>query len=53
MGSNADGVGDDAVREATGRDRAEWFALLDQAGAATWKHKGIASWLGTEHGVDG
>jgi len=53
VGSNADGVGGEAVREATGRDRAEWFALLDQAGAATWKHKDIASWLVTEHGVDG
>ncbi len=41
------------MREATGRDRAEWFALLDQAGAATWTHKAIASWLVGEHGVDG
>jgi len=52
VGSSSDGVGDDAVREATGRDRAEWFALLDQAGAATWKHKDIASWLVAEQGVD-
>jgi hypothetical protein len=44
VGSNADGVGDEAVREATGHDRAEWFALLDEAGAATW--------LVTEHRVD-
>jgi len=53
VGTNADGVGDEAVREATGRDRAEWFALLDQAGAATWRHKDIATWLVTEHGIDG
>jgi hypothetical protein len=53
VGSNAEGVGDDAVREATGRDRAEWFALLDEAGAATWSHKDIAGWLVREHGVDG
>ena len=53
VGSNAEGVGDDAVREATGRDRAEWFALLDEAGAATWPHKDIAGWLGREHDVDG
>lgn len=53
VGSSADGVGDGAVREATGRDRAEWFALLDQAGAAAWTHKDIASWLVAEHGVDG
>jgi hypothetical protein len=53
VGSSAEGVGDEAVREATGRDRAEWFALLDQAGAATWAHGAIAAWLGSEHGVDG
>ena len=52
VGSNADGVGDEAVREATGHDRAEWFALLDEAGAATWKHRDIATWLVAEHHVD-
>jgi hypothetical protein len=53
VGSNAEGVGDDAVRAATGRDRAEWYALLDEAGAATWPHKEVATWLVREHGVDG
>ncbi len=53
VGSNAEGVGDDAVRAATGRDRAEWFALLDEAGAATWTHQQVATWLVREHGVDG
>lgn len=53
VGSSAEGVGDEAVREATGKDRAEWFALLDQAGAATWKHKDVATWLVREHEVDG
>ena len=53
VGSSSEGVGDEAVREATGKDRAEWFALLDQAGAATWKHKDVASWLVREHDVDG
>jgi hypothetical protein len=52
VGSNADGVGDEAVREATGHDRAEWFALLDEGGAARWKHRDIATWLVTEHRVD-
>jgi hypothetical protein len=52
VGGSAEGVGDEAVREATGRDRAEWFALLDEAGAATWKHKDIATWLVTDHRVD-
>ncbi len=53
VGSSAEGVGDEALRDATGRDRAEWFALLDQAGAATWKHPDIANWLVTAHRVDG
>lgn len=45
-------VGDDAVRERTGRTRQEWFALLDAAGASAWTHARIAAWLGDEHGVD-
>ncbi|MFD4422654.1 DUF4287 domain-containing protein [Agromyces sp. NPDC058484] len=53
VGSNAEGVGDEAVLAATGRGRDEWFALLDEAGAGAWKHRQIASWLVGEHGVDG
>jgi len=53
IGSNAGGVGDEAVVDATGKARDEWFALLDQAGATSWPHKRIASWLVTEHRVDG
>jgi hypothetical protein len=45
-------VGDEAVRERTGRTRAEWFALLDAAGATGWTHAATARWLGAEHGVD-
>ncbi|WP_234980892.1 DUF4287 domain-containing protein [Agromyces cerinus] len=52
VGGNADGIGDGAVLDATGRSRDEWFALLDEAGATGWKHQAIASWLVTEHGVD-
>ena len=52
IGSNADGVGDDAVRDATGRGRDEWFALLDAAGATGWKHRDIATWLVSEQRVD-
>ena len=52
VGSNVDGVGDDAVRDATGRGRDEWFALLDAAGAQRWKHRDIANWLATEQHVD-
>ena len=43
----------DAVRRATGREWDEWFALLDEWGAAEREHKAIASWLASEHGVPG
>jgi hypothetical protein len=46
-------VGDDALLRATGRSRADWYALLDAAGAAGWRHRETASWLVLEHGVDG
>ncbi len=46
-------VGDDALVRATGRSRADWYALLDAAGAAGWRHRETASWLVREHGVDG
>lgn len=52
VGSSADGVGDEAVREATGKSRDEWFELLDAAGATTWKHQAIARWLVADQGVD-
>ena len=39
------GVGDDAVRAGSGHSWTEWFALLDTAGAHTWKHKDIAAYL--------
>ncbi|KRC58734.1 hypothetical protein ASE14_19630 [Agromyces sp. Root81] len=52
VGGNADGIGDDAVVSATGRTRDEWFALLDAAGAAEWKHQAIANWLARDQGVD-
>jgi len=42
------GVGDDAVREATGRAPEEWFALLDAAGATGWTHTAIAHRLAEE-----
>ncbi|MGC5629672.1 DUF4287 domain-containing protein [Georgenia sp. Z1344] len=46
-------VSDEKVREATGRPREEWFALLDAEDAATWDHTRIATWLREEHDVDG
>ncbi|HET6763917.1 MAG TPA: DUF1801 domain-containing protein, partial [Longimicrobiaceae bacterium] len=38
-------VGDDAVRAATGRTWAEWFAVLDRAGAAEKAHPEIVAIL--------
>ncbi len=38
-----------AVREATGRDWADWVDLLDAAGARDWDHRGIVDFLDTEH----
>ena len=52
VGASQKNVGDDAVREATGQGRDEWFALLDGAEATGWKHRDIASWLVREHQVD-
>lgn len=46
-------VGDDRLRDATGRIRADWHALLEAAGAREWPHPEIARWLVEEHGVDG
>jgi uncharacterized protein DUF4287 len=41
----------DAVRRATGRDRDEWFAVLDAWGAAGRPYRQIADWLMGEHDV--
>ncbi|HEX2202573.1 MAG TPA: SRPBCC domain-containing protein [Longimicrobium sp.] len=38
-------IGDEAVREATGRTWDEWEALLDSRGAADLSHKGIVAIL--------
>jgi hypothetical protein len=38
---------------ATGKERAEWFAILDAAGASGKPHTEIARILTGEHGVDG
>lgn len=46
-------VSDERLREATGRVRADWHALLDAAGARDWKHPQIARWLVETHGVEG
>lgn len=38
-----------ALRDATGRDRHEWFATLDAWGAARRPYREIAAWLTGEH----
>jgi uncharacterized protein YndB with AHSA1/START domain len=40
-----------ALRRSTGRDRADWFALLDNWGAAGRPYREIADWLTGEHGL--
>lgn len=39
----------DGVKRATGRAREEWFALLDEWGAAGRQFREIAHWLMSEH----
>jgi hypothetical protein len=41
-------IGDEALQEKTGKDWAEWLAILDKAGAAKMSHKEIASYLSKE-----
>lgn len=40
-----------ALRHSTGRDRGEWFAILDTWGAGGRAYREIADWLTGEHGV--
>jgi hypothetical protein len=42
---------EEKVSEETGRGWQQWFALLDEWGAATRPHREIARWLRSEHGV--
>lgn len=46
-------IGDEKVREATGRTWAEWEAELDARGAADLPHKRMAEMLEAEMGVSG
>ena len=38
-------IGDEAVKEATGKIWREWFSILGKAGAAEMDHKQIVAWL--------
>ena len=40
-----------ALRRSTGRDRGEWFAVLDEWGAGGRPYREIADWLTGDHGV--
>jgi uncharacterized protein YndB with AHSA1/START domain len=45
------GISDEAVLAKTGRRKAEWFAILDQAGAQKMAHRDIVAVLSEQHGV--
>jgi len=44
-------VGDEAVKNATGKTWPEWFKALDKEGAAKLDHKGIVAIVGRKYGV--
>ncbi|WP_327118861.1 DUF4287 domain-containing protein [Streptomyces sp. NBC_01341] len=46
-------LSDDALRGATGRSWADWFAVLDAWDATRRTHAEIAAYLGTEHRMGG
>ncbi len=50
-GSTAKPRSSAALRRSTGRDRADWFDLLDTWGAAGRPYREIADWLTGEHAV--
>jgi len=44
-------IGDEAAQAATGKPWAEWFAILDAAGAADMSHQAIVAYLSQEQQV--
>jgi hypothetical protein len=44
-------LSDDALHAATGKQWADWFAILDAARASEWTHPQITGWLQGEHDV--
>lgn len=46
-------LSDDVLREATGKDWPQWFAVLDAWGATSRNHTEIARHVREDHGVDG
>jgi len=49
--TRAAGVGDEAVRRASGRGWDRWFAILDRAGAVALPHRDIARLLHERYGL--
>jgi hypothetical protein len=45
-------VGNDAVLAATGKHPDDWFRMLDERDATSWRHADIAAWLVRDQGVD-
>lgn len=43
------GISDEAVKKATGKTRAQWFAILDKAGAKKMPHREIVRFLYDKH----
>lgn len=52
MASTDVNISNEAIRKATGRDWAEWFAMLDEAGAESMKHRDIARMLIAQGWID-
>ena len=44
-------ISDEAVKEKTGKDWSEWFAILDAAGAQAMAHKQIVAYLVENHDI--
>ena len=44
-------MSDHAVKQRTGKTWAEWFKILDKAGAKKWQHKEISAYLGEKQNV--
>jgi hypothetical protein len=44
-------MSDEAVKDRTGKAWADWFKILDQAGAKEWQHKEISAYLRDEQKV--
>jgi hypothetical protein len=42
---------DEAVKAKTGKIWAEWFKILDKAGAKKWPHKETSAYLSDKHNV--